>query len=160
MPPLEPIEYRAIRALQAQLGAMSVAEGYHYDLAVSEVRLDPNVDVESLIAPGGPRPFAAIEVRPDVRDYFPADQVTIVLPVTIHWVNTAVPADDESRLQVLLRGVADIERAICVDQSLGGLVMDTRMVNRAFDAQDGGALVWLSVDLELRIYRTYGQPDS
>jgi hypothetical protein len=157
---LEPIDYRIVKNLQAALLAISTTAGYHYDVAALAVKLDPNHDAESLIAPDGPRPFILLELGKERWEYFPAFQVRITVPVTVHWVSESVPTDDDSRMQTYLRGCADVERAIAVDISRGGLATDHRINGRTLDLAVDGAQVWAMVETEVRINRTYGAPDS
>jgi hypothetical protein len=156
----EPIDYLIVRHLQTALGAMSVAAGYHYTVAGSAVKLDPNHNVDAFIAPDGPRPFVILELKPEEREYQPARQVRIVMPITIHWVGECLPHIDESRLQTFLRGCADVERAIGADPTRGGLAVDTRILTRTADDSTEGAQVWAVIETEIRWYRTDGQPDA
>lgn len=154
----EPIEYLIVRNLQTALLAIAVASGYHFTVAALAVKLDPNQDVESIIAPDGPRPFVIIEVNPETREYAPASQTTLRIPIRIHWIHDSDPTVDESFLQTFYRGCADIERAVAVDTGRGGRATDTRLVACAYDTL--GAQVWAKVDLLIKVDRTYGAPDA
>lgn len=154
----EPNEYLIVRNLQSALGLMQVAGGYYYDVGDTAVKLDPNQDVESFIAPNGPRPFIVIDVQPEEWTYSPAMVVALVMPVTIHWVNDSDPTDDQSRMRTFFRGCADVERAITVDITRGGLAFDTRMVKRTSNRAVDGSLVWAAIDTTIRINRNYGKP--
>jgi len=154
----EPIDYQIVLNLQAALQAISVASGYYYNVAGAAVKLDPNQGVDALIAPDGPRPFVVLELLPERWEYFPANEVRIVHPVTIHWVSTSSPTTDESRLQTFLRGCADVEQAIAVDTTRGGLATDTRIARRTFDTALDGAQVWAMVETEILVHRTFGAP--
>src|SRR6266542_3463204 len=128
--PTEPIEYQIVLDVQAALKNIAVANGYYFDVAALEVKLDPNHDVESLIKPDGPRPFLIVEVRPDEQwEYTSKPNIaTFPLPLTIHWVSDTVPTVDESRLQTYFRGCADVEKAIAQDVTRGGRARDTLIV--------------------------------
>ncbi len=158
----EPIDYQVIRNLQAALQGMAVVDGYHYDVAQLAVKLDPNNDVEALIAPGGPRPFVLLEVLGDTWQWkSKPDEILHTLLLRLHWVSESTPTADEDRLQVFCRGCADMERAINVDRSRGGLAFETMIRGRTFDtAGDDGSQVWAQMDVEASIYRTFGEPDS
>lgn len=156
----EPLDYLILRNLQTALGAMSIPGGYHYTVAGSAVKLDPNHNVDAFIAPDGPRPFVILEVKPETREYQPSRQLVIVQPVTIHWVGESHPHIDESRMQTFFRGCADVERAIGADPTRGGLAVDTRIVKRTADDSTEGAQVWAVIETEIRSYRTDGQPDA
>jgi hypothetical protein len=160
----EPIEYMVLRDLQAALMAITIAAGYHYEVAGTAVKLDPNHEVDELVAPGGPRPFIVLEPKSEAAESWAVVEkpsgVRLVMPITIHWVNDSDPEVDESCRQVYYRGCADIERAIAVDTSRGGLAVDTRIVRRAPEVGQDGAQVWAVIDVEIVIYRTYGQPNA
>lgn len=158
--PADPIEYRVLRDLQSALKLISLAGGYHYDVRSVAVKLDPNHNVESLIAPDGPRPFVILEVTPERWQYFPASQVRMVVPVTIHWVSEGVPTEDESRMRTYFKGCADVEKAIAVDITRGGLVVDTRISKRTFDTAVDGAQVWAMIQTEMIVHRTFGSPNG
>jgi hypothetical protein len=155
----EPIEYQVVRNLQAALAGIRVSDGYHFTVGATAVKLDPNVDVERLIAPDGPRPFVLIEITEDAWQYEPAEQVRLGFPITIHWVSESDPAFDESFDQTYFRGCADIERAIAKDPGRGGLASDTRITGRSYDTL-GTSQVWAIVKTRITLRRTYGQPDA
>ena len=160
----EPIEYQILTALQTALAAIAVGSGYHYTLAGSAVKLDPNQAVESLIAPGGPRPFICIEVLPHRWEYFPASQVRLVLPWRLHWIHESDATADASRMQTYFRGVADLERAVGPKTNgtiwHGALASGATISKAAFESEVDGSQVWAMVDLEIIVNRTFGQPDS
>jgi hypothetical protein len=158
--PADPIEFRIIQNLLAALQAITVAGGYHYTVAATAVKLDPNQGIEALIAPGGPRPFVLIEVTPETWQYWPASQVELALPVKIHWVSESTPTDDASRLQTYWRGCADVEKTIAVDISRGGLATDTRITQRTLETVPDGSEVWAAIDVAMKLHRTYGQPNG
>jgi hypothetical protein len=158
MPP-EPIEYQIVLNLQTALLAIAVAGGAHYNVAGGAVKLDPNQNVEALITPGGPRPFVLIEIKPERREYFPSSQLHLFRPIAIHWVSDSDATVDSSRLQVALRGVADVERAIALDITRGGLAYETRIVDTNLDAFPDHAEVWTVTETEIVLHRTYGEPD-
>lgn len=155
-----PAEYQIVKNLQAALLAISLSAGYHFDVARLAVKLDPNHDVDSLIAPDGPRPFIVVEMNPDEWQYSPARLVSLTLPFTINWISDYVPTDDDSRIFTFLAGCADVERAIAGDISRGGLARDTRIVKRSYDTAVDGAQVWARVEGVILTRRTYGQPDA
>lgn len=154
----DPKEYTLVRNLQTALGSMTVATGYHYAVAVTVVKLDPDHGVESLIAPDGARPFVIIEVKPDVWTYEAAGRARIVMPIAIHWVSDSTATSDESRLLEYLRGCADVERAVTRDITRGGIAVDTKIVKRTFDTAVDGTQVWAIIDVEVLLHRVYGSP--
>jgi hypothetical protein len=157
---MQPIEFRIITNLQTALQAIAIAGGYHYTVVAAAVKLDPNAAAQVLVAPSGPRPFMLIEVRPETWEYSPANQLKLFMALTVHWVKEADQTADANLLETYLNGCADVERAIAVDISRGQLATDTRIVKREMDLTQDGAQVWARIDLEIRVHRTYGQPDS
>lgn len=154
----EPREFLIVRDVQAALRAISVSAGAYTSVADAAVKLDPNASIEDLIRPDGPRPFVLIELKPDGWEYSPANQVRLTLPMVVHWVSESVPTDDKSRLQTYLRGCADVERALAVDISRGGLAYDTRITERTLDLSMPGSQVWAQIAIEVRVHREFGQP--
>lgn len=157
--PLDPVELRIIQNLQAALLAISVAGGYHHDVAGFAVKLDPNVDVESLLGELKLRPFAILELTPDAFEYSPSNMVRIEMPATVHFVNDSDPADDASWLGEFTRLCADVEQAIALDTQRGGLAIDTRIESREYHTF-GGQQVWAMVKLKVTLRRTYGAPNG
>lgn len=156
----EPVEYQAIVNLQQALQGIAVASGYHFTVAGSAVKLDPNENIEALVAPNGPRPFILLEIEPEAWQYLPALELRLTQAVRVHWISDSTPTDDTSRLKTYLRGCADVERAIAVDVTRGGLAVDTRIVRRVPERAVDGAQVWAMVELEILLHRTYGAPDA
>lgn len=153
-----PNEFAILRNLQQALQAISLDGGYHYDVAKIAVKLDPNQDITSLIAPDGPRPIIILDVQPDEWEYSPAMRVEVTLPVKIHWVSDSVPTDDESLMSTYFNGCADVEKAIAVDISRGGNAIDTRIVQRTSSRAIDSAVVWAVIDTRIKTRRVYGQP--
>jgi len=156
----EPIEFRLVQDLQASLALIAIASGYHFDVGATAVKLDPNVAVEALIAPDGPRPFILIEVQPESWEYFPSGDIKLRMPMTVHWVSDSTPTDDASRMRTYFRGCADVEQAVAVEGSRGGLATDTRVTKRTFDTAVDGSQVWALIDLQILVHRTFGQPNG
>lgn len=157
--PTDPLDLRAVQALLTLLTGISTASGYFYDVAAGAVVMNPKEKIEDLIAPDGPRPFVIIQMgaNADSWRYQPADQLRVDMPVTVHWVHDAVAGSDASKAERFSRGSADVEKAICADRSLGGLVMDTRIQGRSLD-DDDGRVVWVVLPIVITFYRTYGEP--
>jgi len=166
---IEPIDYRVVRNLQAAIAGIARSAGYYYDLVDSAVRLDPEQDIEPLIDPSGPRPFVVIDVQPEEWRYDQADQILLTLPISLHWyyeargeadsvIGTPEPTRDEQRMQLYFRGCADLEKAIAADTGRGGLATDTRIIKRTFVPDVPSQEVHAQIDIEVRVYRTYGRP--
>lgn len=163
----EPIDFRILQNLKRALQAIAVNAGFYYDVDDAAVKLDAEHGVEEMWEPTGPRPFVVIELRPEAWEYHASGEVLYTMPMTVNWVHTpASPADallgepmppqDEDRMQMYFRGLADVEKAIAADTSRGGLAVDTRITDRRWNPVNDGNDVWAEVDLELRVYRTYG----
>lgn len=160
----EPREYLIVRNVQSALLAMTLAGGYHYSVQAAAVKLNPDVDVETLVGETAVRPFVLLEVLPDawVIGGTSKNRAEIKMPVRIHWVNEFTEETDEARQLMYFRGIADVERAIVLDITRGNLAFDTRIVSRALhkDPEGDGAQVWAMVDTIITVMREYGQPDS
>lgn len=156
--PAEPIEFLILQNLQAALEGIKTGNGYHHDVAQFAVKLDPEADIEALIAPDGPRPFVLVEVSPASWTYWPASQVDVVMPVIVHIVSDTEPTDDRSFMQTAFRLQADVEQAIAVDIGRGGRATDTRVKKATFAKL--GAQVWASIDVDIKVNRTFGQPNA
>lgn len=155
-----PREYLILTNLRDALAAIRVGDGFYYDVRGTGVKLDPNQDVESLVAAGGPRPFALIELTDDAWSYVekPA-RARIDVRAVIHWVHDSDPTRDADRIQTYLQGCADVERAIVADLSRGALAIDTRIVGRSMQQLTDGAEVWASIEIVMPTIRTFGDPD-
>jgi hypothetical protein len=154
-----PAEYQVLTNLRDAIAAIRVGDGFHYDVRGTGVKLDPNQDVESLKAPGAPRPFVLIEVTTDAWQHMPASRARIEFGATIHWVHNSDPTRDADRIQTYLQGCADVEKMLVADLQRGGLVIDTRILKRTFDTAVDGSIVWASIEIVMPMIRTYGQPD-
>lgn len=155
----EPLEFRIVQNLQTALRNISVANGYHHDFQALAVKLDPNQDVESLIGDEALRPFLILALSPDSYEYFPAEQIRLLMPFVIHAVDNTDPTDDDSKLKNYLRLCADVETAIAIDSTRGELATDTRIFEREMHEFDGQQ-VWAMVKGEIREHRTYGAPNG
>lgn len=158
--PTEPREYRIVRNLQAALAAMTVVGGYFYDVAATAVKLDPDHDAQALVSPDGPRPFLILDVGSEKWRYDQANELKLVLPVTVHWIGESDPTVDEDRVRMFYRASADIETAAALDISRGGLAIDTRIVGRQLIETVEGPQVWAQIRLEIQLIRQYGQPNG
>ncbi len=157
--PLDPIAFRIMQNLQSALKNISVAGGYHHDIAAQAVKLDPNHDVESLIGDEPLRPFIILEYGSQSFEYQPASQIITKIPLSIHAIDDSDPADDDSWMRTYLALCADVEQAIAVDTTRGGLATDTRILNLAVHRIEGRE-VWAEIACEIRVYRTFGEPNG
>jgi hypothetical protein len=155
----EPITFRIVQNLQAALAAIAIADGYFHDIAVTAVKLDPNVNVETLVGNQRLRPFVIIEVGQEPFEYQPAKRLKQRIPIIIHAVHDSDPTDDNSWLKTFTRLCADVEQAITKDISRGGVASDTRVLTTEFKSFEG-QLVWALVSIEIHVHRTYGEPNG
>lgn len=72
-------------------------------------------------------------------------------PFTVYWVHDSDLTDDDSRLKVYARGVADIEQALAAD--------DTRILSAEMRESEGRE-VWVIIACEVRKHRAYGAPNA
>src|SRR4051812_41873842 len=102
----DPNEFTALVGLRDALRAMSVSGGYYHDVNALAVKLDPNQDIEQLVAVDGPRPFVILEVNPDTYAFGSARSgvVELSMPITVHWLSESVPTDDESLMRTYFQG--------------------------------------------------------
>ena len=164
----EPNEYRLVLALQAAIRRLRTADGYFFDIDDDAVKLDGDEDIERLTAADGPRPFAIIEPRPESWTYSPGS-VVIEQPFTVFVATDAVaaadpitgapaPTTDADRMRTFWRLVADVERAIGVDVSLGGTCVDARITRRTWLRDIESQMVVAEIELDAKVYREYGKP--
>lgn len=150
-------DYLAVKNLQAALLLIAVDAGYHFDVASTAVKLDPDHAMSAIAAADGPRPLLMITLADvDKFEYQPSKRVKITLPLRIHWIADSTPTDDNDRIATFFAAADDIERAVSVDLGRGGYATDTRIVGRTLDTQIDGVPIWATVDVELIINRTYG----
>lgn len=161
----EPIEFRILQSLQTALKGISVSAGYHHTVAGMAVKLDPDHQVEDLIPGanepiGPPRPWMVLEfTEAEPPEYSPANQMLIKTPFIVHAIHDTDPSDDGAKLRTFHRLCADVEQAIAVDITRGGLVTDTRVLGRRLRDREGQE-VWAEVSGEVRYRRTYGAPNG
>lgn len=149
---------KVLAALIARFQAMTVAGGYHYDVQADSVVSDP---VNILTVPEPLLPFFLVEPSPSSRTYWPAMR----LKIEAHFLVTArVMANDGTsptrKVEAGENLIADVERAIGQDITLGGLVIDARL-----QEPDGPMVglgtnnnVFVLVDIATMYTRTYGAP--
>lgn len=173
MPSLESREYLIVKALQTALLAISTAAGYHATLPPLAVRLDPENDIESLIAETRARAgtvdrsFALLSFPSDAFDYGAAagaehGHVVIAMPFNVSWVQRIDPASDDVRLQTLYRIFADVETALeprALLRELSGLATDVRILSRT-DINPNSSEIWAVLTGTVRIKRAYGAPNK
>src|SRR4051812_41593562 len=109
----EPIEFRIVQSLQTALRDISIANGYHHDVAELAVKLDPDVDVELLIGDSPLRPYFLLAVAPDQWAIkFAPNGMEITMPFTVNAVHTSDVTDDDDWIRTFYRLCADVEQAL------------------------------------------------
>lgn len=132
---------------------------YHYDVEANAVSIDPNDHIEVLTGQKAWDPFFVIEVPPDREiEYFPAEQLLELVPIDITAAADADVLDPVSRLRTFQRLCQDVETALTVDVTRGGLVSDQRIVNKRMGMMVGEARVIAVIETVARLHRTYGAP--
>ena len=157
----EPIEYDVLLDLQTALRAISIAGGYHHDVESAAVSVDPHDEIEILTGQLAHNPYFTISVSPGrTLQYQPAMQVLEVIPVDITAAADATALVATSRLQTFQRLCADVEQALAVDITRGARAVDTRVLEKSMGMMVGGTRVIAAIQAEVRLYRTYGEPNG
>lgn len=156
-----PLTHDVLLNLQTTLQAISVAGGYHFDVDDDAVSLDPDKHIELLTGSSLRAPFYIIEAPPGRRfDYHPANQLRQVLTVNVTGAHEATPLQPQTKLLRYEQLCADVERAVAVDHTRGGLATDTRVMDQQMGVIVGGQRVLAIIELEVRLYRTFGSPNN
>jgi len=127
--PSEPILLRAILALQSALQGISKAGGYHYDVKATSVALEP-VALQTI--PTSELPYFIVGLVEEglsltARSYQGARYVKDVWSFPLVARVDADGADPLRKIRAGINLIADVEKAVHVDLSLGNLVIDTRL---------------------------------
>ena len=156
----EPLELQIIENLKTAVEGISVAAGFFHDVAALAVKLDPDHDVALLIRDTPLRPFFFMTVSISPFKYVEKPNgILLLMNFAIHAVHDTDPTVDDSMLKTYFRLCADIEKAISVDISRGGLATDTKILNGKMHELEGQQ-VWAEVTGEIREHRTYGKPNG
>ncbi len=156
-----PIELRVVQAMQTAFRSISIAGGYWHDVASAAVKLDIDANVADLIGANPARPFIVIEATPEDITYPEKYRRTrIATPFIIHFIDDTDPTDDTAMLEKYYKAIADIEKAIIVDDTWGGLANHTTIVNREKHKTAEGQQVWAQVTAEVVVTREYGAPNG
>ena len=155
-----PIAYAIAKNVQSALRAMSTGAGYFYGVGSDAVKLDPDVNVEDMTAPNGPRPCVLVETGAMDHDFqrSRSGEVEATLPLTIHWFHDADRTSDDALLETFFRGCADVERALTQDITRGGRATDTRVTSCDLVPIGNSGICWAAIKVEIKSWRTYGAP--
>lgn len=157
MPAAESKRHQVIDAIVAALRAISGAE-YHYPLqSAKQVSDDPTTQLLTVNAYDLPK--YVVETTPEgTRDFYPGSHMVEFMNLNVQGRYDVKDGDPTARATALENMAHDIEKALTVDVTLGGLVYDTRvMVPRGFVGL-GSEIVILVQPVTVRIHRTYGEP--
>ena len=146
-----------IEALQDKLQAITGSD-YHYPLtSAAQVTVDPGMQILGPVL--SDLPIYVIETTPDgTKQYLAASQLLEVMRVNIHARHDADPVNPSSKLSVFENLKSDMERALAVDITLGGLAVDVRLFTAAEFVGMGQPIVIVTQPVEIRLYRAYGSP--
>jgi hypothetical protein len=162
----EPVDFRILQILQGAFQGLDVRTGAYATVNATAVKLDPDIDVETLLGSQAVRPFVLLEQLPDAPDdECEKGNIGITLNFRAHYVADSDATDDASRARTYARANADIERAVAgvffaTPSPLGMLSRSIKVVRRAYDTVQNGAQIWTLNDLAVRVERDYGQPDT
>ena len=146
-----------LEALMARVRAMTIADGYHYDVKATSVTCEP---LNILLVPGPELPFFLVELSPGNRNYWPANQIEVFSRFVVTWRVDTAGTNPLRKMQAGENMIGDLERTFEADITLGGLAFDLRM-----DEPDG-PIVGLGsdpkavglVELVAHHHREYGLP--
>lgn len=157
----EPLSYRILLDLQEALRGIFAGGGYFFTVAPESVSVDPLDALAVVTGASSPSPFFVVYMLALGRpEYHPANRIREFLPVSIIAFANAEANNPTSWVKTCERLVADIEKAILVDHTRGGLAGDTRITGRLMRPVTGSLRVEVVVQLEIRMYRFYGSPNG
>lgn len=162
MPPtVEPLRYRVLEAIQTKLRGINGGPNYHNTVKSSSVVLDPSVNIITI--PTTECPYFMVEPTPEgSKFYMPSLRMREEFQVVVT-ARADAPTGTDRSVKTLTweRLIADIEKAIMQDFTLGGLAVDVR-IGTATPAFDLGAITTIIVvqPMTVRLIRTYGSPQG
>jgi hypothetical protein len=160
--PAPTVRDRILDALANNLRSMTVAGGYTWDVKPSSVRRD---EENILIAPAADLPIFLVQsTERGAFSFEPANQLketyyaAITARVDVMAGDGGYPHAEKSRAQENLIG--DIERALAIDNSLGGLPISDVRPEKAVPLQSPwpGLMVVVIVPVLIWVHRSFGQP--
>lgn len=156
----DPLRLRIIAALVAALRTNITGSDYHYPLQTPSVQVSDDPTTNVLTWNGYDLPLHVIEPTPDnLREFYPAMQVREEFNLNItSRVDVVDLADPGARMAAWERVAADVERALGVDVTLGGLVYDVRVMPPRPFVGIGSPIVIVASPVSVRYHRTYGTP--
>jgi hypothetical protein len=155
-----PRDLALIQSIQSALAAIRRADGYTWDVSADRVVLDP-VNLFGGVGDCVRSPFFQVEAEPEgAREFLPAMQLRDVVVASVMGRIDATGSHPDRRAVLGHQLAAEIERALCVDITRGGLASDTRLrkpsIFQAQSVTDQTVVVVVLVDMPT--FRTYGAP--
>ena len=157
--PTDPIRQQVLEALQTKLRAINGNPTYFHTVKSTSVYTDPAVNI--LTAPPTEAPLFVIEPTPEGSRFFmPSMRIKNDFQVTITAVGYASgPIHTRSRMEAWEQLIADIEVALTRDITLGGIVIDTRVMEPTPGFDLGASPMIIVVQpVVVKLIRTYGSP--
>ncbi len=149
---------QVLSAIVARLQTMTVAGGYHWTIKATSVKVDPE---NLLLVPETELPVLLVETMPnDEREFQPANELEDTFGVLITGRVTANGLTVDRKTQAGENLCGDLEKVLCVDITLGGLLFDLRVVKAdpmmAGFGNNNNVIVM--VELSCHQYRQHGAP--
>ena len=116
---------QTLEAIADRLKAMTVAGGYHWTVKATSVHLDP---INLLALPETELPAFLVETSDNVREFMPANCLEDEFDVLITGVVHANGTEVDRKTKAGENFIGDIEKTLCIDITLGGLLFDLRVV--------------------------------
>lgn len=116
---------QSIEAIATRLKAIAVASGHHWTVRATSVYVDP---VNLLTVPETEYPAFLVETSDDSRDFHPANCLEEEFDVLITGIVAANGTEVDRKTKAGENLIGDIEKTLCVDITLGGLLFDLRVV--------------------------------
>lgn len=159
----EPLEYRAVLRLVENLRQIDPSRGFFSHVEDVAVKLDPDQSLEELIGV-----YPAIVLMPgndETWQYEPGSQAIASIPWRLVWVasaRTEEPSgsglEDGGRMLAYWRACRDVLKVFIDDVTLGGLVTELRITNRAWNREIDGLDVHAVIDFTMRTRRDFTSP--
>ena len=160
MPPSDPLRQQVLEAIQTKLRAIVAGALYFNTVKSTSVVLEGNANLMTM--PHTEDPYFIVEPTPEgSRFYMPAMRMKNNFQVSITARNHAPGGTGLSRkMETWEQLLADIEVALTRDITLGGLVIDVRLLEPTpgYDLNQQSPMVMVVQPLICTLIRTYGSP--
>lgn len=159
MPPTTlPFRERIIQNVATTLRTINGGTTYFNTVKTGSVVADPNVNIMNV--PITELPYIIVEpTASGTRFYQPASLIKNLFQVLITARQDATGIDLDRKMKTWERMYHDIETALLVDRTRGGIAYDTRIDEPAPAADVGpGQMTLLVVPVTIHYIRTFGRP--